>query len=275
MDPYATLGKESAYILMRAAGAAITAIMVLAICSFDSSSSAAPADVLSPNNNKDINTATLQHSFVVEVLTNYAKPLVPIDVAGEQVQTYAQASDGVMSQYAKDQQEIAAQAISCMKSELARNPTRPALVLDIDETSLSNLWKILEEPFLAATTAAGTEARYTGDEPAIEATRKLYGEAIANDVAVFFISGRTNSQRQATEENLKSAGFTTWEKLVTIVDETEPAGPYKAAEREKIRQDGWTIITNVGDQFSDLNGADGKPDAPCAFKLPNPYYEIP
>jgi hypothetical protein len=62
--------------------------------------------------------------------------------------------------------------------------------LNVDETPLSNLWKVLSEPNLAATTAIGTEARMTGQEPAIEATLALYKEAVAKKVSVFFISGR-------------------------------------------------------------------------------------
>jgi len=228
-----------------------------------------------PNNNTNIDPATVQLAFVVEALRKYAEPFADITIKGKTVQTYGQPSTGSSSPYADDQRKVAQAALKCMKSELAKNPRKPALVLDVDETSLSNLWKILQEPNLAGTTSVGTEARMTGQEPAIEATLELYREAIANGVAVFFISGRTADQRVMTEQNLKNVGFKGFERLITTEHGTQEAGAFKTAHRQKINDEGWTIITNMGDQFSDLNGKDGNPTEPCSYKLPNPYYNLP
>lgn len=227
------------------------------------------------NNDKDIDTATAQLTFVVDALTSYAKPFTDITIKGEKAQTYGQPSTGSSSPYANDQRKVAQAALKCMMSELAKNPTNPALVLDVDETSLSNLWRILQEPNLATTTAIGTEARMTGQEPAIEATLDLYKEAIAKGVAVFFISGRTVAQRAVTEQNLKAVGFKGYRALITTEVGTEAIGTFKAGHRQKITEEGWTIITNMGDQFSDLNGEDGNPTELCSYKLPNPYYYLP
>ena len=41
-------------------------------------------------------------------------------------------------------------------------------------------------------------------------------------------------------------------------------------ERAKIEADGYTIIANVGDQWSDLNGGHAEQN----YKVPNPYYFI-
>jgi predicted secreted acid phosphatase len=38
-------------------------------------------------------------------------------------------------------------------------------------------------------------------------TLRLYKEAVAHGVSVFFITGRGEAQRDATAENLKSAGY--------------------------------------------------------------------
>ncbi|MGH2992263.1 MAG: HAD family acid phosphatase [Solirubrobacterales bacterium] len=46
---------------------------------------------------------------------------------------------------------------------------------------------------------------------------------------------------------------------------------FKSGERERIEDEGFTILVNVGDQDSDLNGGHAK----RAFKLPNPMYFIP
>jgi HAD superfamily, subfamily IIIB (Acid phosphatase) len=46
---------------------------------------------------------------------------------------------------------------------------------------------------------------------------------------------------------------------------------FKAPLRAKIAAMGYTIIANVGDQFSDLEGG----FAERTFKLPNSFYYIP
>ncbi len=259
---------------------ALVSIGAFSACSSEpsSSSSASPTNDAAafPNDNQDIDPATTQLEFIVPALQEYAKPYVDITVAGKPAQTYAQASNKEVSAYAKDQEQIAQQAITCMKSELTENPVKPALMLDVDETSLSNIWLVLQQPNLAAGNPVRSASAKTGDDTVIEATKELYQEALANDVTVFFMSGRSESERGFTTKNLQAAGFTEYEELILEADDnTLGAGQYKTQNREKLASEGWTIITNVGDQFSDINGADGNPTGPCSFKLPNPYYFIP
>ena len=45
---------------------------------------------------------------------------------------------------------------------------------------------------------------------------------------------------------------------------------YKTAERTKVEAEGYTIIADVGDQMSDLEGE----HSGCHFKVPNPFYFI-
>ena len=46
---------------------------------------------------------------------------------------------------------------------------------------------------------------------------------------------------------------------------------FKAPERRKLAEQGYTIILNMGDQESDLRGG----YAEKTFKLPNPVYFLP
>ena len=48
---------------------------------------------------------------------------------------------------------------------------------------------------------------------------------------------------------------------------------YKTKERIKVEAEpeGYTIIANVGDQMSDIDGE----HSGCRFKVPNPFYFIP
>lgn len=148
---------------------------------------------------------------------------------------------------------------------------KPALVLDIDETSLSNYQNISQTNFsnVIAGLALGV-AR--ADDPPIEPTLDLYRFARRKHVAVFFITGRPDNiprVREQTEANLTSAGYSGWAGL-----SLNPGGldtvPYKSGERAKIEDRGYRIVANVGDQESDLRGG----HADRAFKLPNPFYFI-
>ncbi len=106
-------------------------------------------------------------------------------------------------------------------------------------------------------------------------TLRLYQEAEKDKVAVFFITGRPEDEREDTAANLKAVGYTQWDGLsLRAVDhpKTQTVVDYKSGERKKIVAQGYKIIFNVGDQMSDLNG---DPQAEKSVKLPNPFYYIP
>ena len=106
---------------------------------------------------------------------------------------------------------------------------------------------------------------------AIEPTRTLFNAMRARNISVFFITGRRNSQRDATLLNLDHAGFEGWTKLITRPDnDSGSIVPFKSGERAKIASAGYTIIATIGDQQSDIDGG----SAECGFKLPNPFYFV-
>jgi acid phosphatase len=113
----------------------------------------------------------------------------------------------------------------------------------------------------------------------IEATLDLYKAARAAGVSVFFITGRPERLREATEKNLKSAGYVGWERIIMRPPDTttrpaadsRSAADFKGPARKLIEDEGYTIIANVGDQPSDLEGG----HAQRGFLLPDPYYRIP
>jgi len=159
---------------------------------------------------------------------------------------------------------------------------RPALVLDIDETSLTNWPNLLADDF--GFVAAGpcdalpigpcgfNQWILKGSAKAIEPARRLFEAAKAEGVAVIFITGRTDNQRDITILNLDHAGFDGWTELRTRPDRDDlsTVQEFKTAERSKVEAEGYTIIANVGDQFSDLDGE----HSGCRFKVPNPFYFI-
>jgi predicted secreted acid phosphatase len=160
--------------------------------------------------------------------------------------------------------------------------SKPALVLDIDETSLSNWANIKANNFGLILDGAcdrlpngpcGFNAWILqGLAPPIMPALDLFNAAKAKGVAVVFITGRRDRDRQATLWNLDRAGYEGWAKLVTRPDDDPhpTVEAYKTEERRKLAGAGYTIIATVGDQQSDLDGG----FAECTFKVPNPFYFI-
>jgi predicted secreted acid phosphatase len=159
---------------------------------------------------------------------------------------------------------------------------KPAIVLDIDETSLSNWPEIQandygrftngpcnlpEGPCGSASWVASAQAE------AIQPTLQLFRAAKTKGVSIFFITGRSETAREATEVNLHKAGYDGWTALIMrpAGTSTPSAADYKAPERAKIAAQGYTIIANVGDQPSDLSGG----NAQRTYLVPNPFYRVP
>jgi acid phosphatase len=177
--------------------------------------------------------------------------------------------------YASDLDRQSDRAIAYLRqrTEKAMPGQKLALVLDIDETALSNWDEEIQDDF-------GYIAKDWNDwvdkksAPAIPSTLRLYQEAVKRGVSVFLITGRNAAQEIATSENLKSVGYDHWAGLALrgAHPPTESVAEYKSAERKKIVDAGYHIILNVGDQMSDLTGS---PQADRSIKLPNPFYYIP
>jgi acid phosphatase len=174
--------------------------------------------------------------------------------------------------YAKDLDRQADRAITFLRIRAAhpRAGEKLALVLDIDETTLSNYEEMVNAGF-AYNKTAFDEWLETAKSPAIPGTLRLFNEAKRLGVKVFFITGRTESERAATELNLHNQGFEDWQEL-TMRQPTQAsatAQTYKSAVRAAIAAEGYKIVLNVGDQWSDLRGA---PEAEFSVKYPDPFY---
>lgn len=164
------------------------------------------------------------------------------------------------------------QASRYLDSKLGeKDRSKPALVLDIDDTSLSNYPYELPHDFGFVSSEWNAWAMKS-DAPPIAGTLKLYQHAKEKGVAVFFITGRGGMLREATVKNLENAGFKGFDGIYTKPDGyAEPSVvPFKSAVRAHLELEGYRIIVNVGDQDSDLAGG----HADRTFKLPNPMYLI-
>lgn len=177
--------------------------------------------------------------------------------------------------YANDLNRETALAAADLERAVRRNAGRArlALVLDIDETSLSNYAELRSADFGYSATAWDAWAQQAS-APAIAGTLRLYQEAQRLGVAVFFITGRPESERTATERNLRAAGYGEWAGLTlrSAAEAKTPTIAYKSAARQRIAAEGYRIAVNVGDQMSDL---EGRPQAEYSVKLSDPFYYIP
>lgn len=158
------------------------------------------------------------------------------------------------------------------RAERSKPMERLAIVFDIDETILSNWPYLVETDFSMNQSFLGQWMRRSACPP-LGSTWALYNEARANQVAVFFITGRPVSLLEVTRANLRKAGFPYYDGLyMKPVDYAAPSViPYKSAARRAIQEKGYRIIANIGDQWSDLEGG----YAERTYKLPNPFYYIP
>jgi predicted secreted acid phosphatase len=170
--------------------------------------------------------------------------------------------------WSKDIAAVVKKAKANLKKDLGADkpPRKPAIVLDIDETSLFNAPCM--EPVdwsLAGLATCVAEGRGIATP-----VRDLARYAKSQRVTIAFITGRPEGVEAITRQNLGDQGYASIGKLVL-----KPASytedslvPFKSGARAELEQQGYTILANVGDQQSDLAGGHAK----RRYKLPNPIY---
>jgi predicted secreted acid phosphatase len=236
------------------------------------------------------------------------------------------------SNYANEARSVASQGENWLAAR-SRVPHR-AIVLDVDDTTLTTWNYELYSNWDFNPTTNGqfvglTSGTFTGNMfPATPGMVDLANRATALGYAIFWITGRGDSQHAATIANLVNdtaaglpnidtvtlngqtipevdAGYVTptpidighggfTDGLFTkppigsypaYLDTPEFCGPfihatppascptiqYKSGTRAYIESQGYNIVADMGDQFSDLEGG----FANKTFKMPNPNYYLP
>jgi predicted secreted acid phosphatase len=198
-----------------------------------------------------------------------------LPLARQQVEAYIDSG-----RYAADCAAVARKAQDYLERR-AGQVKKAAVVFDIDETSLSNWpayrangWgRVTAGPCDVQSGPCGLRAwQATAQSKAIPSTLALARRARSLGVVVFFISGRPPNLQQATERNLRAEGYE-WERVILLPEGAsfKSAADFKAPERRKLTEAGYTILFSIGDQQSDLAGG----YAERTFKLPNPVYFLP
>ena len=242
------------------------------------------------------------------------------------------------SNYANEAESVASQGENWLaaRSKVAHR----AIVLDVDDTTLTTWNYELYSNWDFNPTSNGvfvglTSGVFTGNMfPPTPGMLDLVKQAQADGYAIFWITGRGDSQHQATVANLQSDAKALLPDITTVtlpgnppsnftvpeIDANYPAptaidighggfadglftkppvtspssypgylntpefcGPsitagvscptiqYKSGTRAYIESQGYDIVANFGDQFSDLLGG----YADKTFKMPNPNYYLP
>ena len=119
--------------------------------------------------------------------------------------------------YLTNLQQAAAPAIAWI-NEQAPRVDRPAVVFDIDETALSN-WEAIKANDFGRVIGGPCDELPQGpcgwlawdlraQSTVIPPTMDIFTTAKDRGAAIFFITGRAESQRAATERNLQTVGYT-------------------------------------------------------------------
>lgn len=210
---------------------------------------------------------------------SYAKPINLTCAKRALIEYYHDLSPD--SEYIKDVSQVVKEAESYLNSRVIKNesdgdPEKLAMVLDIDDTSLTNFPANKEEGF--GDSPAMIDARYhAANAPAIAPVMRLYQEALRKNVSVFFITARKPLETKPTEDlrpytitNLQKVGYSGWAGLYLPQGEDLKlsSANYKTKIRKMLTENGYTIILNLGDQDSDLMGG----YAERGYKIPNPIY---
>jgi len=230
-----------------------------------------------------------------------------LDVLRSQIKNYYgdPHGTGVFSQdsnYAKEARSVAGAGASYLTSAgLRTGLVKRAIVLDVDDTTLAT-WNY--EIYSNWAYNPTTNANFVNAQafPAVPGMVDMAWKAVRAGYAIFFITGRPTTQEAATLGNLTHDGvgvdagypaptplsgsedglFTKppspadYPPYLTAACSGDPGGKcttihYKSATRAHIEAEGYDIVANFGDQFSDLLGG----YADKTFKLPNPNYYLP
>lgn len=219
-------------------------------------------------------TIFIASSLLIAAAGNYAHAKEPSNLfdVKQNLVTYQEKGE-----YASDLQTQVDKARQYLALRITENNQKTdkqklAIVLDIDETTLSN-YQFMKNNNFGGPFKAFDDNLKTHVLPSIKPMKALYKFAKQNKVAIFFVTGRRPNVKTATISNLKKSGYNLWQGIYFKPQNYSQSSviPFKASMRQKIAAKGYTIVESIGDQLSDLKGG----YAEKTYKLPNPFYYIP
>jgi len=229
--------------------------------------------------------------------TAHGATIPNIDIVKKTIRTYYNAPSGIadktQSPYITEMKQIEADTLADAALLPRVDPAdNKAVVFDADDTTLwtydmeDNAMHFNFDPVLQDT--QWVQPQRFPATPGMVSLVNAVGDA---GCSVVGLTGRRDPQRAATLGNLQKVGyepftdqlyFTKWASGATpsqAIYGGTPCYPtgncttidYKSATRACVERQGYRIIANFGDQFSDLIGG----HADKTYKLPNPTYYLP
>ncbi|KAK9905877.1 hypothetical protein WJX75_008052 [Coccomyxa subellipsoidea] len=204
----------------------------------------------------------------------------------------------LVRQYDKDVETAVASARSYFDSYPRQPNASQIIVLDIDETALSNRaeWLNILDILKTGVNVPVKDHTLVGDSmaPSLQPMLDLYTDLYRKGFSVTFITGRRDYAlgRAATVKNLEAVGYgvacadapaegqraeraTRAPCYVALgmrgKGDQRLASVYKPDQRAQLQDEGYEIVASFGDQWSDLAGTSA---AVASFKMPNPFYYI-
>lgn len=178
-------------------------------------------------------------------------------------------------QYLRDFEAAVDSARRYLKTVRVDSSGKHTIVLDVDETAISNLPYYRDHHFGDGKMMDSAWYAWIEESraPAMSAMLDLHRELLTANWSIVFISGRLETERNATVQNLITAGYEGWSALIlrSAEDPSLTVQAYKSSKRIELEKQGYQIKSVLGDQWSDIVG-------PAAgdrtFKLPNPMYQV-
>jgi acid phosphatase len=129
------------------------------------------------------------------------------------------------------------------------------VIFDVDETALNN-YGLAEQMGFGYVYEMNKQWNAEMKAPAISQVKELYDFLISKGSKIIFLTGRNFPEYKATYDNLKLAGYTVFDTLITQMDNEKEmtAKDFKSKKRMELTKNGYEIIGTVGDQWSDLEG---------------------
>ncbi|KAK9049310.1 hypothetical protein SSX86_031722 [Deinandra increscens subsp. villosa] len=177
--------------------------------------------------------------------------------------------------YETDLEIVSNEAAEFARSVDLKGDGMDAWIFDVDETLLSNLPYYSQHGygFESFDHVQFDNWVIEGVAQAIKPSLMLYKEVLKLGFNMFLLTGRAENKRGITISNLINAGFENWDRLILrgAEDDGKTAVAFKSDKRKEIVEEGFRIIGNLGDQWSDLIGSYV---SMRSFKLSNPMYFI-
>jgi predicted secreted acid phosphatase len=196
----------------------------------------------------------------------------PCDAVNEPADAgkHINAAEGLKFSYTPEFQKQFDDAIESARSAVQKHLNEPkvAIVSDIDETLLDNRELFEQNPEFKW--PQFIEWANKSKAPVLKPTADLLSWARQNGYAIFLITGRPESMRAVTIENLVKQGVAYDGLFMRDSAKSVPAEQVKTPYREQIEKLGFKIVVNIGDQYSDIRGG----HAEDCEKLPNRIYFV-